>query len=171
MTDSSRQRGKLARFIVPGLEDHSSRSLMLFVAWLALLAIGAVAWGIFGASAQYAATTWPTAQAEVTRSALNQGTLDFAYRFVVDGREIESQSRRLSRLSAYYALEDQARFAGTHPPGSTITVWYDPDDPSRTTLSPGVSWLDLVIPAAAVVGLAFGAIPAIRELRRRGPIG
>ena len=165
--EESRQRSRLARFFCPRMEEASAKSLVIFLVCLALLGVAAIGWGVAGARAQHTSASWPSAQAEVTRCEITDDGLQFEYRFEGDGRNVVADTRRLARMSVYHWWDDRSGFVERHPPGSTITVWYDPGDPRRATISQGVSWLDVVFPALALVALATGAMPTIRELRRR----
>jgi hypothetical protein len=63
------------------------------------------------------------------------------YAYVVNGRRYESGCMRFGMTSGGRKASES--FVRQHPPGSQMTVYYDPARPSQALLEPGVSGIDL----------------------------
>jgi hypothetical protein len=83
--------------------------------------------------------------------------------FVVDGEPI-------------HATVDLGSDGVDHPPGSEVSVYYDPADPERITLGgidnppPGWGWLVDVSGPAGLVWTVLGVIGTVGDRRRRGQL-
>jgi hypothetical protein len=121
---------------------------------------------------QAASVDWPSASGAViqsepyTRKLLSTG-LRFRYEFVVAGKKFESGERRVVDLSLYYTFDSDTAFAAAHPVGSLLTVHYDPANPIRTTLSPGLSFLDFLFAGPLIPVLGLAIYRSATELMRR----
>jgi len=95
-----------------------------------------------------------------------------SYQYVVDGQPYTGDRYSLgegSTASRQYDTAAAARQAGTaaHPPGSPITVYYDPEFPGSAVLKPGAnvgSYVPLILgllcfPAGAMFGLILTRAP------------
>ena len=60
------------------------------------------------------------------------------YRYEVEGRSYVGKRLYFDEM-AWSSRSSAARLAHKHPPGATVTVRYDPDDPARALLEPGLS--------------------------------
>ncbi len=122
---------------------------ILMIAGLCVMIIGAARLRI-----DLAIRSWPTVSGEVVSSDVTGARAihpDIAYRYEVDGRSYEGISdigmpgfgNRRSRLeTAEIIVHD-------YPPGTIVTVHYDPDNPADSTLSHGLEY-------GPMLQLAFG---------------
>ena len=81
------------------------------------------------------------------------------YRYVVAGREYRGNS--IEALPELMGKEQAGRIAELYPPGKDVAVYYDPEDPRRSVLVPGLGgWtqLGLLIYVAVCVMLAIKLI-------------
>ena len=79
------------------------------------------------------------------------------YRYEVEGRAYTGRRLYFDEM-AWASRSSAARLAHKYPPGATVTVRYDPDDPARALLEPGLSGAGnygVVGCALVVVGLFF----------------
>lgn len=127
---------------------------------------------------QAASAKWPTTaatiiQCEVRKRRAKLDDLLFRCHYAVGGRSYEASQRRIVTMTAYDLFENPADFAANHPVGSTLSVWYDPADPSAVTIAPGLSAWDLAGPAVLFLVAGVGALmmlaEVIRRTRRRAP--
>ena len=96
-----------------------------------------------------AARDWPAAQGEVVVSRRHQGRSrlkDFEYRYTVAGRDYTSSRAAFLRVPYVDPLHE------AYPAGSTVTVHYQPEDPSQAVIETGA-------PVAGV--LAEAIVPAV----------
>ena len=100
------------------------------------------------------------------------GVIEYAY--TVDGHSYTDKHRQ----GRQFANEYSRKFAGAFRKGDKLEAWYDPDDPSDSTLAPVaqpqlLGLLIFIMPFVAVgVGMVFfgltGKGPRFRPSRRRG---
>ena len=127
---------------------------------------------INGIGPQARSGSWPTATATILRSEYDPwggrwGALRVRYGYDVDGKRYQCSRLQLNGLSTAWMLRSKSGFVTEHPVGSTLTIAYDPSDPSRATVRRGVSLDDFVIaPLLAFVGFWCGR-SSWRELARR----
>jgi hypothetical protein len=68
----------------------------------------------------------------------------FLYRYEINGRSYEQERYRYDNFpDDYYSVKE---IVTAHPAGSGIAVYYNPDDPADTVLSPGVVAGDVPLP-------------------------
>ena len=119
--------------------------------------------------------SWPSTPGTVIEARIEQyrttgGTTSektighFFYQYNVNGEDYVS-----SRLNFFSISGDPVTAAKTHEPGQQVQVYYDPDDPERAVLEPGLPgffvWLSLGFGVLLFVGFVsltffgdFGAI-------------
>ena len=136
-----------------------------------LMALMVPLW-VRGIVRQYQSSDWPAVSASVTESEAYQRDLlktrlRFRVLFAVGGRRVETTERRAADLSMFYTFESNGGFARDHPVGSAITVYYDPQDPKRITLSPGLSVLDFTFGGVFMPALGVAVCRIALELQRR----
>lgn len=108
-----------------------------------------------------ASASWPTTDAVVTTARAGRRTKRFEYSYQVAGRPYRSQR-------AGFALSPFHQEYRYHTEGDTIRVHYDPSNPERTVVRPGIT-------AAGVAGgfapifilLGFGLYVALHVRRGR----
>ena len=118
--------------------------------------------------AGHACRSWPTVDGRILSGDVHLGTpitsydsaADIAYEYQVDGQSY--QARRVDYGGRYSGRPGKItkgllRFT----PGSSITVYYDPSDPRRAVLQPGVAfgtYIRLSVAAGLTgIGLLFAA--------------
>lgn len=102
--------------------------------------------------------------------------LELAYSYTVDG---ESYTGHRVRLPVPFELgfeESPQQLTARYPAGLEVDVHYDPQDPGRAVLEPGVpatAYLPIVVGVVlALAGVASGAgavLTAVRRLGRKRP--
>jgi ABC-type antimicrobial peptide transport system permease subunit len=109
--------------------------------------------------------SWPTTTGTVKESAAvskpivssyRRGTVgthvvELRYEFAVAGKTFVGTRQSLDDVGIIKSEELAASEAGGMPPGSTVRVSYDADDPTRSMLTPGV-------PTSSVIGSAIGLL-------------
>ena len=102
----------------------------------------------------FASRSWPSTQGTVMEARLEQvrstgGTTSektiahFFYEYSVNGEQYSS-----SRLNFFSISGDPVTAAKNHEPGQAVIVYYDPDNPDKSVLEPGLPGI--------FVWLAFG---------------
>jgi len=111
-----------------------------------LIGGGLTAWGWTILQNARASATWPTAEgvitaSEVTRSSSEDGVSyrpEVAYDYQAGDQFHTSYTIKFGENS--YSSRGRAEaIAATYPVGQQVTVYYDPEQPSRSVLEPGVS--------------------------------
>lgn len=153
----------------PSIRRTSTPKLVLLMA----VAVGCLVWlvgdTIARAADQYESAGWPSTQGVVTRCdwawrKLFRRRLLFTCAFEVEGREYKIRHPRRLERSVRYWFGGVRRFVEAHPPGSTMTVWYDPADAARATTGRGLSAVELIPDIAIGIGLLGAACLAAVEL-------
>ena len=126
---------------------------------------------------------WPTVTAQVVSSGVDTGISNMGrwwapnieYEYTVGGRTYRSTSVRYF-MPAYYQQTEAHALQAEYPRRSHTKAAYDPGDPGRGVLEPGVPsglWLRAVIPVFlwSLCGLIFYEIkhPGRRFLLRAAP--
>jgi len=97
---------------------------------------------------------WPSLQGKVASSYIDSSTsndedeyyVDVTYEYTISGSKYSSSFKTTSQTTKSDAEQDMLSYR----PGSEITIYYDPNDPSSSTTSPGAMEL------WGVVGLLAG---------------
>ena len=114
--------------------------------------------------------SWPTTEGVISHSAMlfrteqtsnsNNAAMykaDVAYRFKVNGRDYSSSQISLMDYSSTAARAGD--IVARYPDGASVTVYYNPADPSDSVLEPGatrgISLLALIGGVFAVAGVFF----------------
>ncbi|WP_211718248.1 DUF3592 domain-containing protein [Nocardiopsis sp. MG754419] len=86
----------------------------------------------------------PFTRSDADRDTLKSERVGVAYTFEVDGRAYEGDVPTPAELTRRrWGVHRAWRYSRRHPVGSTITVRYDPEDPTRSCADP-----DTPVPAA-----------------------
>jgi hypothetical protein len=113
----------------------------------------------------WASRSWPAAPARIVRSAAvhkyaasasrrsGQGThvIDLRYAFEVAGKVYVGRRQSLDWEGKVLTADAAQKHVQGFPMGSMLTVYYDPADPTRSILEPGV-------PVGGVLGSVLGAL-------------
>jgi hypothetical protein len=126
--------------------------LLFFVAWYAILGF------VFEeASNGRDAVNWPTTSGQVVETKVTSSTSTSTsgsgrnrttssttsyrpwvlYRYNVDGLELENHT--VQTMTTYDTRSEATLVTGEYPVGSTVNVYYKPDDPATSVLVPGIS--------------------------------
>jgi len=135
--------------------------LLIVTIWLVVGAIGYGAWMIVheGRLAEESAS-WPSVQGTVLSSSASVGGgyrspttygVAIRYRFTVDGRTFEG---RRTAFSPQFSWQGSQAMVDSHTPGSSVLVYYRPEDPETCVLEPGgraETWVAVVLALTGVV--------------------
>ena len=117
---------------------------------------------------QAATASWPKAVATVTRSQVISAAspkhpmkLQFEFRFETPAGETIYASQRTQGFVARPMVGLRA-FAETHHHGTILTIWYNPADPTRTTLAPGLGIAEVLIGGGLLAFFGFASLVAAR---------
>ena len=131
-----------------------------------LIGGGLSVWGWTILQNARASATWPTAEgvitaSEVTESRDGEGhdsySPEVAYQYTAGNQEHESYTIKFGENS--YDNRGRAEaIAATYPVGQPVTVYYDPEEPGRSVLEPGVSGGSYIVLG---VGLLFVVLSLI----------
>lgn len=130
----------------------------------------------------FAADRWPTTQGHVLSSRLESKSsskggssyrIDIRYRYTVDGKTLECDQYdgSISRSSMGGWREQRQAIVKAHPPGKTVTVHYNPADPSDAMLSTALPHGSLAFLWFPALFMGIGGaimIASIRVAGRRG---
>jgi hypothetical protein len=95
---------------------------------------------------------------------------DLAYEFVVAGRSY--QGRRYSYdVELDTEAAERARFATAHPAGTRVTIYHDPQEPTRCVLIPGIRTGASFLPVFAIpsVAIALAMLALTVQAAAHGP--
>lgn len=121
-------------------------TLALMAVFLAV-GVGLSIWGWSILQNARASANWPTAEgeiiaSEVTRSSDSEGgdsySPEVTYRYTVENQQHESYTIKFGENS-YSSRRRAETIAETYPVGRDVTVYYDPEQPGRSVLEPGVT--------------------------------
>ena len=105
-----------------------------------------------------ASREWPAADGTITRSAIvlkskGRKRHRIRYEYEVGGQLYES--KRIAFMDRVFGGNASDRYR-RYPNGSTVDVYYDPDDPSLAVIEPGVRLIGFV--GAILIGAVFTPI-------------
>jgi hypothetical protein len=145
------------------------------VAYLVVIAISVVILIKFGVDILkgYKSRSWPTASGTVLDSEMEahqsrdeDGDIrttygaTIQYKYIVDGQEFQGNRRTFSNVRTS-SVRNTEKILERYPPGSSVDVFYDPDDPSSSVLEPGVGASTYILLAVAIGFLVFGIAGAL----------
>lgn len=145
--------------MIPDLFDRITPAQAPFVLALGcLLVLASATWGYLG----WRTTRWPRVSGELLDARRVAGargtTLRVRYRYVVGGREYVGERQAIGGAAPFATPEEAGEeVRRRHRPGSAVSVFYDPADPSSAVLEPGVGFLSYV---GAILGLSLLALGA-----------
>lgn len=129
-------------------------SLILISVAIGGLGISVWGWRILQASKRVA--QWPTVQGQIEVSAHGSGhndlLPDIRYRYDVAGQHYQS---RFEFPSGTHPLPEFSRsYVEKYPVGAGVTVYYNPQQPSDSTLEPGAQgdWMILALGILLTIG-------------------
>jgi hypothetical protein len=142
------------------------------IGYIVVIAISLVVLIVFGRQILQGlkSRNWPTAAGTVqdARIQMHQSTDEegdvtttyeafVQYRYSVSGREYQGMRRTFSdvRTSSRSRTE---KILERYPPGGSVTVYYDPEDPSASVLEPGVGAMSYILLLLVLAFLVFGVV-------------
>ena len=131
------------------------------LAGIAFLIGAALAIGDYRAiRAGLASETWPTVQGVVTDVQQGRARIArFVYSYDVEGVAYDAYEAGFMTRPMYRARHHYSN-------GDGVLVHYDPSDPSRAAITPGVSWWGLAWHLIAPLGLWAAALYLLRVANR-----
>lgn len=145
---ASMPRSRLERFFDPTPEETSRWPHVVVICLFGIVGVTVSVAAIDGMADQYSSASWPSTTGSVVQCRIVNNELEFIASFRAKGAGHRLSRRRLVAMSLEDLTFDRNAFVRRHPPGSAIQVWHHPTRPSRATVSPGLTWLDV---AALVV--------------------
>lgn len=127
-----------------------------------------------------ASAAWPTVAGQVTSSDVRHSTdseggdsysPEVTYAYEVDNRSYENSTIKFGENS-YNSRREAERITGRYPVGQPVNVAYDPNDPGRSVLEPGVSGGSYIVLSIGVVFVVISLViliiaPIAAFLQRR----
>ena len=125
-----------------------------------------------------ASAAWPTAEGRVTKSEVTLSTdaegadsysPEVTYTYTVDSTSHTNDTIKFGE-NAYGSRKKAEGIAANYPVGRNVTVYYDPEQPGRSVLEPGVSAGSYIVLGIGVffILLTLMIIPISFFLRNRG---
>jgi hypothetical protein len=125
-----------------------------------------------------ASASWPTADGIVTRSGVSHSTdsdggdsysPEITYTYSVNNIDQENNTIKFGENS-YSSRRKAEGIAANYPVGKNVTVYYDPEQPDKSVLEPGVSAGSYIVLGIGVFFILLTLIltPIIFFLRNRG---
>jgi hypothetical protein len=144
------------------------------VALITLTGVGITLYGVRQIYGGYQSRSWPTVDGVVTASgvqrmfdpasaASDDDTPDWThtarveYRYTVGSGEFTASRVEMNDAGTSNASR-AAALAKQYPAGAKVTVYYDPGDPSRAVLQPGIARNSVLL---VVVGCMFALVPTV----------
>lgn len=134
-----------------------------------LIGAGLAYWGWNILQTAKASASWPTAEGIVTESEVSHSTdseggdsysPEVTYRYQVGNLFYENNTIKFGE-NAYSSRRRAEQIAATYPVGRGVTVYYNPDQPDRSVLEPGVSAGSYIVLA---IGLLFVVVSLVAAL-------
>jgi hypothetical protein len=131
-----------------------------------LIGGGLTWWGWTIVQTARASAGWPSVEGRILRSEVTRSTdgdgddsysPEVTYRYVVDGQSYESYTIKFGE-NAYGNRNTAEAIAARYPDGSRVTVYYDPADPERAVLEPGVSAGSYIVFSIGAIFLVVGLV-------------
>jgi len=112
--------------------------------------------------------SWPTASGTILDSSMEahhnrdeDGDIkttygaSIQYKYLVDGQEFQGNRRTFTNVRTS-SVRNTEKILERYPLGSSVDVFYDPDDPSSSVLEPGVGAGTYILLAVAIGFFIFG---------------
>jgi len=120
-----------------------------------LVGLLVAAWGWRNTSRARQTLSWPSVDATVTQSVLDNNRLPaVVYHYSVDDQVCKYQMLVPEGVMA--SVQAAQKVVDEYPPGRTDTLFYQPEDPNNCTLTPGVKKEDWFVVAAGLGASLLG---------------
>lgn len=163
------------------MSSASRRAPGLIIVAVVIFAIGGLltVFGIKGIFDAVGTADWPVAEGTIVQSEISKRKLDqplkyeyspsVRYEYVVDGENYRNSTIRPGgRRSSRIKTEAEYRLA-PYPKGQKDKVYYNPDNPGKSLLEPGMNFAVLMYPAFGIVALFVGRVFWRQAQRRQKP--
>ncbi len=150
--------------------------MRLFAFLFLILGLWALLAGMSMGIEGWQAEKWPQADGRIILSRVQEWRapgkiriarlcLDMDYLYMVDDKIFEGH--RLNSGWRCFASEDHIRqILKRYPTGREVKVFYNPKNPGKSLLEPGISWSVLFLAGIGIINLSI-AMPLIRSGRKR----
>lgn len=129
-------------------------------------AIGAGVYTVNGLATGSATHEWPTVSGEVTESRTRGGQRRrrhvFTYVYQVERTWYEA--RRIGYFHGIWGPSTTRGNVAQYPVGRRVTVYYDPEDPARAVLEPGIWWAGMAVSIGVTVLFAGITLMILRAM-------
>ena len=134
-----------------------------------LIGAGLAYWGWNILQSARASASWPTVEGVVTESDVSYSTdaegaesysPEVTYRYQINDVLYENNTIKFGE-NAYGSRRRAEQIAATYPVGKGVTVYFNPDQPDRSVLEPGVSGGSYIV---LCIGLLFVVISLVVTL-------
>jgi len=143
-----------------------------------LVGAGLALWGWSILQNARASASWPTAEGRVTSSQVDHSTdaeggdsyqPEVTYQYMVDSLSYENSTIKFGENS-YGNRRTAEEIAARYPVGRSVAVYYDPGQPGRSVLEPGVSAGSYIVLGIGVLFVVISMIitPLTVIFRNRG---
>jgi len=148
------------------------RSVMFSIVFIGFIITGmyTVIMGVFMVVQANASEHWIETQGTITVSEISSHTrydddnrkhtsysADIEYSY-----EVNEQQYFCSRISYFYSSsslrQNAQKVCDTYPVGATVSVFYNPDNPSEAVLEQGSSWVVVIYPLVGLLFLSIGSV-------------
>ena len=145
------------------------------VGWICVLSgLGAIAWGSVTATKALQSRSWLDTPGVVVQSTLVQGSSGtrtasrssfkphVEYDYDVDGKTLRGD--RISfRIGIALSAGHAQQIVDDHPVGKQVTVFFNPDDPTQSTLRTGANAATFAVPGFGAALLIAGVVMVRRR--------
>lgn len=153
----------------------SCMSTLFIVGIFLLIGAGLTYWGWNILQTARASEAWPAVDGIITASDVSHSTdaeggetysPEITYRYQVDTVSYENGTIKFGE-NAYSSRREAEQIAAGYPVGRDVTVYYNPDQPDRSVLEPGVSGGSYIVLGIGVLFLVITLIIAPFAFFRR----
>jgi hypothetical protein len=139
--------------------------LRIFLSIFLIVGIGMIVFGVSNIRTAKDSETWPSKEGVILKSKISVNTsddgttygADVSYEFRVGDMKYKGDKVTISEVSTSNRSRAK-KIVKRYRKGSEVPVFYDPNDPERNVLEPGLSGGSWLLPG---IGLAFLIIPLI----------
>ena len=139
-----------------------------------LVAAGLLWWGVTTARNASVSRNWPAVPGTITVSQVTISTdedgttyyADVQFKYVVNDRWHTAATVNFGEYGSG-SRSHADKIVARYPPGSPVTVYYNPDEPNTAVLEPGVTWGSYFNIFMALLFFIIPAIILISAWRRR----
>ncbi len=152
------ERASLSTSDTAAVTARSGKHRYQIAKTLACISFFLMSMGLYRIYAGIAASYWPTVEGHVLYS--KTGHADSTGNYLTEIRyEYFLTGQRYGGAASLVGRHDESfAFSKSHLVGQTAEVHYDPANPERSVIQPGITWHHFMLPVYAVVVLLFAAL-------------